>query len=72
MVRRQPASRHRWRPPLLHTGEHGLRAQRGVLNGRTAPDLDGHFDMAEPGVVLRVHRRFRGPVAAWSAGPTES
>jgi hypothetical protein len=27
-------------------------------NGRTSADLDGHFDVAELGVVLRIQRRF--------------
>jgi hypothetical protein len=36
----------------------GLRAQRSVLNGRTTPDLDCRFHVAELGVVLWVQRRF--------------
>ena len=60
----------------VHAGEQGPRAQRGVGNGRTTADLDGHFDMAESGVFLRVHCRFPWYAALWQAslsgGQTES
>jgi hypothetical protein len=65
MARRQPASRHLWTGHHLrlthrvHARE-GLRPQRGVGNGRTIADLDGHFDVADFVFVLRIHRRFLG------------
>src|SRR5262249_55630108 len=66
MVRRQPASRHRWTNRHLrvshrvHACEHGPRARRGILNGPTTPDLDRRPDVAKLGVVYGSAVAFSG------------
>ena len=61
--RRQPAARHRWTDRHLrlahsvYANEQELGAQRGLGYGRTTAGLDGHFDVVELVVVLRVHHR---------------
>ena len=59
MVCRQPSTRHRGTGRHLrlangvHAGEQGLRTQRGLGDGPTTADLDGHFDLAKLVFVLR-------------------